>query len=926
MTPSVPHHENPDSPTWSAVSDGGTTPANEEDHRQGTPGFFAPAPPTNLGASVPAMAHRETNTMGAGEDVDADNDPEGLETMGKEEEEEEKDYLKVETVYGDSEDEKEDDESWKEYHYCGAVYCLSFMSNGRLCGNKNCGWKTHLAKVAAGQRGEEGWFLYDTKNASPKQLSLGNFHLLAKSYQSDDERKAQRTANLEKMAQVTQSLGTLAMEGTTMPPDVKPDLKPPPSMMDPMLDVPEEDGWEAETGHPKSDMKDSMGMDSTSPPKQNKAASRAQVLQWLADAEVAAQPPGPNQPSSGTPSGKGWASQGTTKVEAMKVEALTQMLANEKQARVDMEVRMMAVMMEAHREALKDAQQVWTDETAPKQSKTKAHSNPKGTNKVETVNSDSEDSAVGSGSESRCNSKESGYAQRNPSRATRKATAKWYVVVAGRQIGIYNSWDRARKYTEGYSKARFRAFKDFREAKSFFKGTRGEADSGCEYESDSDSSASEPDSTPITVTPAKSDRKKGPTKKKVRMASVDSDYETGDSGQSDFGEGKDSPMQRSSLKSVPTVGLSLTDVVSPTHAGADKSTTTNEVHGVNMANEAAAYRLLSPPGAGSEAERSLVNGALDVTAMPGKGINDYNSAETALQEISSTLAESLRGEQFQVRGRITEDHRWKNANKDHLRSIKTIEDLRESLELLHDIEEEAVANMENGWRAVLYEHMGFDDATVDLWIRVGILPNMIRNSFLHYRALIHEVEYMCNGGSLTRQAEIFLQHHATKLALIRTHRARTRLQLIWMSYTYLRDARAARFVSATLQTRQTDNLRLEMVALREMQTTRNPRNQGNTTFPNRQGGGQQPDGNSGPSQSYNARGSGTSNGDGELQCAGCKSKKIHPATGRRGCPFKEFTDTVARKMAKTCEELMTGGKSKHAAINEAVLKHQSATT
>jgi hypothetical protein len=248
------------------------------------------------------------------------------------------------------------------------------------------------------------------------------------------------------------------------------------------------------------------------------------------------------------------------------------------------------------------------------------------------------------------------------------------------------------------------------------------------------------------------------------------------------------------------------------------------------------------------------------------------------------------------------------------------------MELLHNIVDEAVANQENGWRAVLYEHMGWDDETVDLWLRVGVLPNLVRNTLMHYRALLSEVEYMCNGGGMTKQAEIFLAFHANKLALIRTHRARTRLQLIWMSYTYLRDAHAARFASQTLQNKQTDNLREELNLLRDGHAT------SRTVCTSRNGGSQaQTGGNPQPSQhdgggGNNRGGPNSGNGSNDLQCAGCRSKKIHPDTGRRGCPFKEFPDALARKMAKTCEELMTAGKAKHAAINEAVLKHQPGET
>jgi hypothetical protein len=887
------------------------------------------------GISVEAVSTpRETSiTTGAAEYANEEEGAEGVMLRGKDEE---KEYLKVETVYGDSDEEAEEALMGERCFY-GVANCLASMTNGRFCGNINCGWKTHLIKRANGQHGEIGWYHRDP-NMSPKQRSTGHYHALAKSFQSQADREMERALNLSQMEEVAVGLGNLGVNIETKPPGTKgPKVKkeselfqPSTPMVDPMLDVPEADSWEDTVGPPEvNDMKpDPKAAAKGSLP--DRKVEDADVLKWMKAAEAAekkasllAKAKGvfethmPDVPTSGPTSGP-------TNVETMKVEVLTAMLAEEKQAREAMEERMLRMMMAAQKEALKE---LHAAKGGSGRAKSKEETTTKAPGKASSGNSDSEESIAGSGTEggARCNAKQSGYILRNPSRATRKATSKWYVVLVGRQIGIYSSWDRARKYTEGYSNARFRAFKDFREAKTFFRGSRSEVDSGCEYESDSDSSASELDQ-PKVVTPSRSSKKHPATKKKVRMT-ADSDYETADEGgQSDFGEGRDQPKERSPSNERATVGPTLTEVILPAHAGADKSSTTNEVHEVNMANEAAAYRLLSPPGAGSEVERSLVNGALDVAAMPGKGINDYNSAETALQEISSTLAESLRGEEFRVRGRIAEDHRWKNVNKDHLRSIKTLTDVRETLELLHEIVEEAVANQENGWRAVLFEHMGWDDATVDLWLRVGVLPNLVRHTLMHYRALLNEVEYMCNGDGMSRQAEIFLAYHANKLALIRTHRARTRLQLIWMSYTYLRDAHAAKFVSQSLQAKQTDNLREELGLLREGQANRTTRtNRGGGSGGSNQSSQHDNGGSSGPSGTSHS-GQGGGGGAGDLQCSGCRSKKIHPNTGRRGCPFKDFPDALARKMAKTCEEFMVAGKSKHAAINEAMLKHQPGET
>jgi hypothetical protein len=102
---------------------------------------------------------------------------------------------------------------------------------------------------------------------------------------------------------------------------------------------------------------------------------------------------------------------------------------------------------------------------------------------------------------------------------------------------------------------------------------------------------------PVVVSPAPEDKKKA-AKRKVGVVDADSDYDTG------LGRNVNRTNEHDT-QSPRQVGLAA--VVSPEHAGADKSNEVNEVYDVNMANEAAAYRLLSPPGADAEVEQSLVN-------------------------------------------------------------------------------------------------------------------------------------------------------------------------------------------------------------------------------------------------------------------------------------------------------------------------------
>ena len=137
-----------------------------------------------------------------------------------------------------------------------------------------------------------------------------------------------------------------------------------------------------------------------------------------------------------------------------------------------------------------------------------------------------------------------------------------------------------------------------------------------------------------------------------------------------------------------------------------------------------------------------------------------------------------------------------------------------------------------------------------------------------------------------------------------------------MTYTYLRDARQSRFASQGLLSKQTDALREEMDTLRQVQSPPNNRNNRNNTGGGA-GGNNNPGGRGGQQRSQQHEGEGEG-----LLCSGCKSRSIHPGIGKRGCPFKEFPDVAARKMAKTAEELITSGKTRAQAINEAIQKHR----
>jgi hypothetical protein len=268
MTPPVAH-ENTTSPTWSSVSGGGDTPANEEgNQRSGNDAFF---PTDTMEQPAPAAATETqlvTNEMGVADGWEEEKEDAVMGgTLDKDE------FLKVETVYGDSDEEEEAESMMKQRHYFGEEYCFAEMSNGRFCGcmsmtakvipatsnpvtyntagnrtagNKPCAQKVHAAKIAEGKRGKIGWYFLDA-NTSPRQRSQGIYHALAKGYQSNEEREKARLKTREEIEKVTATLGGLDVEElfpdqVTAPRGLKPviqqeDKKPAPPSLDPMLDI-----------------------------------------------------------------------------------------------------------------------------------------------------------------------------------------------------------------------------------------------------------------------------------------------------------------------------------------------------------------------------------------------------------------------------------------------------------------------------------------------------------------------------------------------------------------------------------------------------------------------------------------------------------------------------------------------------------------
>ena len=129
------------------------------------------------------------------------------------------------------------------------------------------------------------------------------------------------------------------------------------------------------------------------------------------------------------------------------------------------------------------------------------------------------------------------------------------------------------------------------------------------------------------------------------------------------------------------------------------------------------------------------------------------------------------------------------------------------------------------------------------------------------------------------------------------------MQLIWQTYTFLRDSHRHGFTDHSLQQKQAKAMRDQLVKIENRLDSRAAGNH-----------------NSGPgARTPNPGG----NGGGAVRCGRCRSAIIHPDVGAASCPFLNYHYSVSKAMGKTTEGLISGGKTKVEAIATSIEKHKN---
>ena len=218
--------------------------------------------------------------------------------------------------------------------------------------------------------------------------------------------------------------------------------------------------------------------------------------------------------------------------------------------------------------------------------------------------------------------------------------------------------------------------------------------------------------------------------------------------------------------------------------GPDKSTTTQEVFGVNINRFDEVDRLMLPADTPLESADDYYDCAADVLALPGGYRSLDRDDEATDDSVAIAMLAMVRGQ------KQTGLHvRFGAAKYNGLNKVKTGDDLPEFMETLH----ETYANAEEGMESQFTRKMhaaGHSPESVEDYLQNGVLPRVVRDTYRFYsRFLTTLAGYVSQAAAHetwdTSIARLLHKHHLDQLALIRETSASYR-DLVLRNYAYLR--------------------------------------------------------------------------------------------------------------------------------------------
>jgi hypothetical protein len=215
----------------------------------------------------------------------------------------------------------------------------------------------------------------------------------------------------------------------------------------------------------------------------------------------------------------------------------------------------------------------------------------------------------------------------------------------------------------------------------------------------------------------------------------------------------------------------------------DPSTGKNHVFGFNIYSAPELHAGLIPPGISEAGARDLINSMTDAVAVPTTSCRSDESA-TDLGDLSGAIRQMMSEKGGQT-GFIREDTEWSKRTRNSIRTIKSMDPLRERTHTLLHQRRVILCRQSNTCETVL-KNEGWPAHQAAIWSLAGFLARIAQDS-LEYYADLHVsllVTAMQTGGwDLTKQS---LEYWVRTFDEARTSQ-QTRLQCMCALYIVLRD-------------------------------------------------------------------------------------------------------------------------------------------
>jgi hypothetical protein len=293
--------------------------------------------------------------------------------------------------------------------------------------------------------------------------------------------------------------------------------------------------------------------------------------------------------------------------------------------------------------------------------------------------------------------------------------------------------------------------------------------------------------------------------------------------------------------------------------GEDPSTSNDdEIWGMDIgAGEMALREKLCPPDLPVGLQKGLVDSMIDAVAQPGGSMGGTETEVTDTEMLGNALHELV----YQGRGGMEDgnsrrtDMNWRALKKTSLREISDSEKLRRRIKVLIKLREKMPKRVMKSSKNAFIRAGWTDPLRIEAWAQGGYFLRIARDSLDFYLSLHQHLMGLATTENVPwSYVQVEIDHHVEELDLIRSSQD-SRLQALLGLYAYLRDGVATNWHSSSLQYKRN----LDAMALCGSEP------QGRDALP--------------------------------LTCIKCQTA-LHSG-GKGNCPWKNLSDSVARKKGAT---------------------------